>query len=147
MEELSMGTRPKLQENYFDSAGDMMKKFAQLNANSWKSMNDVQLRFANLWMEFVKKSIERISAAKKPEELFDVQSDLMTEYTEKFSDNMREAFDTVSSAQTKLMEDFFEGCTNPFFFSEQMQKFTGSKGGKGQSKKITVEEDNEDPSE
>lgn len=142
-----MGTRPKLQENYFESASDMMKKFAQLNSDSWKSMNDAQLRFANLWMEFAKKSIERISAAKKPEELFDVQSDLVTEYAEKFSDNMQEAFETISNTQTKIMEDFFEGCTNSYFFSEQTRKLGGSKVGKGQSKRIPVEEDNEDPLE
>ena len=128
--------------NYYAQTCSMIEKCAQLNEKIMKKLLESQLSYAVLWSECINKQIERLSAVKSPDDLFSVESGLVSEYSEIFTENLRQDLETLSKTQAELMQELFNGENNPFSsLVIQSQKATGikSRGKKGNSGRKAAE--------
>jgi len=91
-----------------------------------KKLLESQLSYAVLWSECINNQIQRLSSVKNPNDLFSIESDLVSEYSEIFSENIRQDLDTLTKTQAEFMEELFKGNNNPFSsLVMQSQEVTG----------------------
>ena len=134
-------------ENNFALAGDMMGKYTQANIDAWKFLVDSQIGFGDLWVEYFRENLERLTAVKNQEEVFTVQSELLTEYSGKFSDQIQQVFNTLSETQSEFLNELFKENGLPSFSivgpekkasGKSTRKRTNSKAVTGKSRSKAV---------
>lgn len=128
--------------NYYAQTSNMIEKCAQLNEKIMKKLLESQLSYAVLWSECINNQIQRLSNVKNPDDLFSIESGLVSEYAEMFSENMRQDLDTLTKTQAEFMDELFKGNNNPFSsLVMQSQEITGrdARRKKGNSGRKTTE--------
>jgi len=81
-----------------------VEDFFRTQMHTWEDLGKLQSEFANLWLECLNAQMQRISTAKSLNDIYAAETGLTTEYSMKFSDNIRRAFETLLKSQKEFME-------------------------------------------
>jgi len=91
---------------FYGATYDAINKYYQIQSQAWQDVAELQLHFANLWQECLNAHFQRISAAKSLTDLLAAESGLVTEYSAKFSEDLRQFLETLSKTQREFMDCF-----------------------------------------
>ena len=83
--------------------------FFRAQMHTWEDLGKLQSEFASLWLECLNTQMQRISTAKSLNDICAAEAGLSTEYSMKFSDNIRKTFETLLKSQ----KEFLECCSTP----------------------------------
>jgi len=120
---------------------DAINKYCQVQFQAWKDLAELQVHFANLWQECLNAYIQRMSTAKNLTDLFAAESGLATEYSAKFSEDIRQLFETLAGTQRELIECFNKSGELYHFFPPLFNEIVnkgGNKTEKHPKRKVTV---------
>lgn len=89
--------------SYFNVNQEAFAGLFRNQMHTWEELGRLQGEFANLWMECLNAQMQRISTSKNLNDIYASEAGLITEYSMKFSDNLRQVFDTLVNAQKDMM--------------------------------------------
>lgn len=89
---------------FYEMSRQSMEDLFQSNLDTLKELIDIELDYANLWQEYMKAQMDRLSTAKEISDVMAIESGLTAEYTNKFSETGRRLVETVSGAMEKQMK-------------------------------------------
>ena len=72
--------------------------------HTWEGLSKLQSEFANLWLECLNAQMQRIASAKSLNDIYAAEAGLTTEYSMKFSDNIRKVYEALVTSQKEFME-------------------------------------------
>jgi|GEM_PF-5743604 len=75
----------------------------QIQLRTWKHLADVQMKFVNLWQEYLNSSFQRVPNARTVSDLVAIESGLSAEFGNRFSECSNEAIEAISKAQQELL--------------------------------------------
>jgi hypothetical protein len=85
------------------SAYQAFDELFRIQFETWKHIADVQMKFVNLWQDYLNSSFQRVPNARTFSDLVAIESGLTAEYGNKFSEYSKEAMKTISEAQKEMM--------------------------------------------
>lgn len=89
---------------FFEISRQAIGDLYQSNLSTLKELIDIEVDYANLWQDYMKAQIDRLSTAKEISDVMAIESGLTAEYSNKFSETGRRLLETVSGAMEKQME-------------------------------------------
>lgn len=75
----------------------------QIQLRTWKHLSDVQMKFVNLWQEYLNSSFQRVPSARSVSDLVAIESGLSAEFGNRFSECSNEAIEAISTAQQEIL--------------------------------------------
>ena len=91
-------------DKLFSANQNAMDVFFRTQLHSCDELSKLQSEFANLWLECLNAQMQRISSARNLNDICATEAGLTTEYSMKFSDNLRKAYETLLNAQKEYMK-------------------------------------------
>lgn len=121
-------------DELFSVSQSAMDEFFRTQLHTWEDLSRLQSEFANLWLECLNAQMQRISSARNLNDICATEAGLTTEYSMKFSDNIRKVYETLLNAQ----KEFMKCVSTPEALSLPTQKppVKPEKPGKGKSLEI-----------
>jgi Phasin protein. len=117
-------------DELYNSNQEAIDRLYKTQLRTWEDLSQVQSEFANLWMECLNAQLQRVANAKNLPDIYAAEAGVTTEYSMKFSENIRKMFEIIANAQKNFME-----CCKP---DDLLGQFAPAKTQKG--KTIVVEE-------
>ena len=90
----------------FSANQSALDEFFKTQLHTWEDLSRLQSEFANLWLECLNAQMQRISSVKNLNDICATEAGLTTEYSMKFSDNIRKVYETLLNAQKEYMKCF-----------------------------------------
>ena len=91
-------------DDLFSANQNAVDDFFRTQLHTWEDLSRLQSEFANLWVECLNAQMQRISSAKDLNDVCATEAGLTTEYSMKFSDNIRKVYETLLNAQKEFMK-------------------------------------------
>jgi phasin family protein len=88
----------------FSANQKAMDEYFRTQLHTWEDLSKLQGEFANLWLECLNAQIQRVSSARDINDICATEAGLATEYSMKFSDNIRKVYETLLNAQKEYMK-------------------------------------------
>lgn len=92
------------ENEFYDMSSKVMRVLCQSSLDTLRAVIDIEVDCANLWQEYLKAQIDRLSTAKEISDVMAIESGLTSEYTNKFSETSRRFYETVSGVMEKQMQ-------------------------------------------
>jgi phasin family protein len=83
-----------------------MDELFRAQFHTWEDLSKLQSECAHLWMDCLNAQMQRISSAKNLNDMCATEAGLATEYSMKFSDNLRKVYETLLNSQKEFMKCF-----------------------------------------
>ena len=81
-----------------------VENFFRTQLHTWEDLSKLQSEFANLWLEYLNAQMQRIATSKSLNDIYAAEAGLTTEYSMKFSDNIRKVYEALLNSQKEFME-------------------------------------------
>ena len=91
-------------DELFNVNQEAMDGFFKTQLHTWEDLTKLQSEFANLWLECLNAQMQRISTSKSLNDIYAAEAGLTTEYSMKFSDNIRKVYEALLNSQKEFME-------------------------------------------
>lgn len=98
-----MSTVNRSLTDYFNVNQEQFAGLFRNQMHTWEELGRLQGELTNLWLECLNAQMQRISTSKNLNDVYAAEAGLVTEYSMKFSDNLRQVFDTLVNAQKDIM--------------------------------------------
>ena len=119
-------------DELFNVNQEALDGFFKTQLHTWEDLTKLQSEFANLWLECLNAQMQRVSSAKSLNDIYAAEAGLTTEYSMKFSDNIRKVYDTLVKSQ----KEFMECCSMPESLFRQLPAAKAERAGKGKAPEI-----------
>ena len=119
-------------DELFNVNQEAMDGFFKTQLHTWEDLTKLQSEFANLWLECLNAQMQRVSSAKSLNDICAAEAGLTTEYSMKFSDNIRKVYDTLVKSQ----KEFMECCSMPEGIFRQLPAAKAERAVKGKALEI-----------
>jgi len=116
----------------FSANQSAMDDFLKTQLHTWEDLSRLQSEFAHLWLECLNAQMQRVSSARNLNDICATEAGLTTEYSMKFSDNLRQAYETLLHAQKEYMKCF----SAPEALFSQSPPVKPEKPGKGKTLEV-----------
>jgi phasin family protein len=83
-----------------------MDEYFKSQIHTWEELSKLQSECTNLWVECLNAQMQRISSARNLNDICATETGLVTEYSMKFSDNIRKVYETLLNSQKEFMNCF-----------------------------------------
>jgi len=90
----------------FSTNQPAVDEFFKAQFHTWEDLSKLQSECANLWLEGLNAQMQRISSAKNLNDICAAEAGLATEYSMKFSDNLRKVYETLLNSQKEFVNCF-----------------------------------------
>jgi len=94
---------------FFSANQASMDEFFKAHIHTWEELSKLQSECANLWVECLNAQVQRMSSARNLNDVCATETGLVTEYSMKFSDNIRKVYETLLHSQ----QEFMKCCKGP----------------------------------
>ena len=101
-----MNKKPGDFEAFFSANQASMDDFFKAHIHTWEELSKLQSECANLWVECLNAQVQRMSTARDLNDVCATETGLVTEYSMKFSDNIRKVYETLLNSQKEFMKCF-----------------------------------------
>lgn len=83
-----------------------MDDLCQTNLDFLREIIDIEFNYSNLWQEYLKAQMDRLSTVKEASDVMAIESGLASEYTNKFSEANRRLYDVISNTMEEQTKCF-----------------------------------------
>ena len=90
----------------FSANQSALDEFFKTQLHTWEDLSRLQSEFANLWLECLTAQMQRLSSTRNLNDICAAEAGLTTEYSMKFTDNIRNVYETLLNAQKEYMKCF-----------------------------------------
>ena len=90
----------------FSANQTAMDEYFRTQIHTWEDLSRLQSECASLWLECLNAQMQRMSSAKNLNDVCATEAGLATEYSMKFTDNMRKIYETMLNSQKEFMKCF-----------------------------------------
>jgi phasin family protein len=90
----------------FSANQTSMDELFKTQFHTWEELSKLQSECAHLWVECINAQMQRMSSARNLNDICATETGLVTEYSMKFSDNIRKVYETLENSQKEFMNCF-----------------------------------------